>query len=105
MGWCYARRKLDIFGKRGGRQENLIWVRGSPHYFDLRVRGTRTFFTENAEFSAKTPHKKSNMRNFRKSEEKTQNWPAYYGIFDKNKFDLPPMVFLIKFLLKMASLV
>ena len=32
------------------------------------------------------------------------NWPPYYGIFDKNKFGLPAMVFLIIFLPKMASL-
>ena len=38
----------------GGRRENLIRVRGSPHFFDLWVRGTSTFFTENVEFSAKT---------------------------------------------------
>ena len=47
----------------GGRNENLIRVRGSPHYFDLRVRGTPTFFTENVEFLAKTPQKKSNLGN------------------------------------------
>ena len=32
------------------------------------------------------------------------NWPPYYRIFDKNKFSLPAMVFLIKKMPKMASL-
>ena len=83
LGLVLGATKLDIFGKSGGRHDNLIWVRGSPHYFDLRVRGTPTFFTENAEFSPKTPQKKSNMGNFKKSEEKL-------------KIGLPTMVFLIK---------
>ena len=33
-----------------------------------------------------------------------KNRPTYYGIFDKNKFGLPLMEFLMKIILKMASL-
>ena len=39
----------------GGRRENLIRIRGYPHFFDLLVTVTPSFFTENVKISAKTP--------------------------------------------------
>ena len=73
---CAVRAKTGLRRASGGRQENLIRVRSSPHYFDLRVRGTPTCFTENVEFSSRlapppdTPPSK--IGNFKKSEKKSK---------------------------------
>ena len=72
------RRKLDIFGS-GGRRENLIRVRGYPHFFDLWVRGTPTFFTEKSSFRRPYPinHSKTpKFVKFTKKWKKIQNWGA-----------------------------
>ena len=81
------RRKLDIFGS-GGRRENLIRVRGYPHFFDLWVRGTPTFFTEKSSFRRPYPINHSKTPKFVKFTKKWKKNPklrretqifSYYG--------------------------
>ena len=55
MYWAVQNFRAVQISHDTGRREILIWVRGYPHFFDFWVRGTPTFFTENIEFSAKTP--------------------------------------------------
>ena len=64
----------------GGRRENLIRVRGYPHFFDLWVRGTPTFLTENVEFSAKTPRTR-NVQKDPKVRRKSQIFSYYVTIW------------------------